>query len=137
MVGDPVAAVAAVDEETAERATELIAVDYEPLRSLMSIEDSLAHPEVRIHEYGDAPNVHKAVSLQFGDVEAALAAADLVREDVFYFEGNTHLPMEQHAAVAQWGPDGKLTLWSSTQTPHYVHRAAGQDSRTCPGLTSA
>ena len=45
-----------------------------------------------------------------------------MREDVFFFEGNTHLPMEQHAAVAHWGPDGKLTLWSSTQTPHYVHR---------------
>jgi CO/xanthine dehydrogenase Mo-binding subunit len=45
-----------------------------------------------------------------------------VREDVFYFEGNTHLPMEQHAAVAHWAADGKLTLWSSTQTPHYVHR---------------
>src|SRR6266545_4165058 len=122
MVGDAVAAVAAVDEETAERATELIEVEYEPLRPLMSIEEALAHPEVRIHEYGDGPNVHKAVSLQFGDVEAAFRAADLVREDVFYFEGNTHLPMEQHSAVAQWGPDGKLTLWSSTQTPHYIHR---------------
>ncbi|HXJ84348.1 MAG TPA: molybdopterin cofactor-binding domain-containing protein [Candidatus Methylomirabilis sp.] len=122
MVGDAVAAVAAVDEETAERATELIEVEYEPLRPLMSIEDSLAHPEVRIHEYGDGPNVHKAVSLQFGDVEAAFARADLVREDVFFFEGNTHLPMEQHAAVAHWSADGKLTLWSSTQTPHYVHR---------------
>ncbi len=122
MVGDAVAAVAAVDEETAERATELIDVDYEPLRPLMSIEDSLAHPEVRIHEYGDGPNVHKAVSLQFGDVESAFRQADLVREDVFYFEGSTHLPMEQHSAVAQWSADGKLTLWSSTQTPHYVHR---------------
>ncbi|HET7876723.1 MAG TPA: molybdopterin cofactor-binding domain-containing protein, partial [Methylomirabilota bacterium] len=122
MVGDAVAAVAAVDEETAERATELIEVEYEPLPPLMSIEDSLAHPEVRIHEYGDGPNVHKAISLQFGDVEAAFARADLVREDVFFFQGNTHLPMEQHSAVAQWGPDGKLTLWSSTQTPHYVHR---------------
>ena len=126
MVGDAVAAVAAVDEETAERACELIEVTYEPLRSLMSIEDALAHPEVRIHEYGDGPNVHKAVSLQFGDVEAAFAEADLVREDVFFFEGNTHLPMEQHAAVAQWGADGKLTLWSSTQTPHYVHRLLGK-----------
>ena len=126
MVGDAVAAVAAVDEETAERACELIDVTYEPLRSLMSIEDALAHPEVRIHEYGDGPNVHKAVSLQFGDVEAAFAEADLVREDVFFFEGNTHLPMEQHAAVAQWGADGKLTLWSSTQTPHYVHRLLGK-----------
>jgi 4-hydroxybenzoyl-CoA reductase subunit alpha len=122
MVGDAVAAVAAVDEETAERAARLIEVEYEPLRPLMSIEESLASPDVRIHEYGDGPNVHKAVSLQFGDVEAAFAASHLVREDVFFFEGNTHLPMEQHAAVAHWGPDGKLTLWSSTQTPHYVHR---------------
>jgi 4-hydroxybenzoyl-CoA reductase subunit alpha len=122
MVGDAVAAVAAVDEETADRACRVIEVDYEPLRALMSIQESLAHPEVRIHEYGDGPNVHKNVALQFGDVEAAFAAADLVREDVFFYEGNTHLPMEQHAAVAHATPDGKLTLWSSTQTPHYVHR---------------
>jgi 4-hydroxybenzoyl-CoA reductase alpha subunit len=122
LVGDAVAAVAAVDEETAERACELIEVVYEPLPALMSIEEALGHPEVRIHEYGDGPNVHKSVALAFGDVEAAFARADLVREDVFFFEGNTHLPMEQHAAVAQWGADGKLTLWSSTQTPHYVHR---------------
>jgi 4-hydroxybenzoyl-CoA reductase subunit alpha len=122
MVGDPVAAVAAIDEETADRACRLIQVDYEPLPALMSIQESLAHPEVRIHEYGDGPNVHKNVALQFGDVEAAFAAADLVREDVFFYEGNTHLPMEQHAAVAHATPDGKLTLWSSTQTPHYVHR---------------
>jgi len=122
MVGDPVAAVAAVDEETAERACRLIEVDYAPLPALMSIFDSLAHPEARIHEYGDGPNVHKNVALQFGDVDAALDASHLVREDVFFFEGNTHMPMEQHAAVAHWAPDGKLTLWSSTQTPHYVHR---------------
>src|SRR5215475_8471220 len=122
MVGDAVEAVAAVDDETAERAAELIEVEYKLLRPLMSIDDSLAHPEARIHEYGDGPNVHKAVALQFGDVEAAFATAHLVREDVFFFEGNTHLPMEQHSAVAHWTADGKLTLWSSTQTPHYVHR---------------
>jgi 4-hydroxybenzoyl-CoA reductase alpha subunit len=122
MVGDAVAAVAAVDEETAEAACRLIEVTYEPLPALMSIQESLAHPEVRIHEYGDGPNVHKNVALQFGDVDAAFASSHLVREDVFFFEGNTHLPMEQHAAVAQFGADGKLTLWSSTQTPHYVHR---------------
>src|SRR3990167_4901957 len=107
MVGDAVAAVAAVDEETAEQACRLIDVDWEQLPALMSIEESLAHPEVRIHEYGDGPNVHKHVALQFGDVDAAFARADLVREDTFYYEGNTHLPMEQHAAVAHWGPDGK------------------------------
>src|SRR2546427_1523525 len=122
MVGDAIAAVAAVDEETAERACRLVDIDYEPLPALMSIFDSLAHPEVRIHEYGDGPNVHKNVALQFGDVDSAFDGADLVREDVFFFEGNNHLPMEQHAAVAHWAPDGKLTLWSSTQTPHYVHR---------------
>jgi len=126
MVGDAVAAVAAVDEETAERAARLIEVEYEPLKPLMSIQESLANPDVRIHEYGDGPNIHKAVALQFGDVEAALSGSHLVREDVFFFEGNTHLPMEQHAAVAHWGPDGKLTLWSSTQTPHYVHRLLGK-----------
>src|SRR5262247_817717 len=122
MVGDAVAAVAAVDEETAERAARLIEVEYEPLKPLMSIQESLANPDVRIHEYGDGPNVHKAVALQFGDVEAAFEGSHLVREDVFFYEGNTHLPMEQHAAVAHATPDGKLTLWSSTQTPHYVHR---------------
>src|SRR5437879_5417684 len=122
MVGDAGAAVADIDEATAAQASRLIDVDYEPLPALMSIFESLAHPEVRIHEYGDGPNVHKNVALQFGDVDSAFDGADLVREDVFFFEGNNHLPMEQHAAVAHWASDGKLTLWSSTQTPHYVHR---------------
>ncbi|MGH7265917.1 MAG: molybdopterin cofactor-binding domain-containing protein, partial [Candidatus Rokuibacteriota bacterium] len=125
-VGDPVAAVAAVDEETAERAMHLIAVEYEDLPALMSIEHALRDGSPRIHEYGDGHNVHKLVSLEFGDVEEGFRESDLVREDVFFFEGNTHLPMEQHAAVAQWTADGKLTLWSSTQTPHYVHRALGK-----------
>jgi 4-hydroxybenzoyl-CoA reductase alpha subunit len=125
-VGDPVAAVAAVDEESAERAMHLIDVEYEPLAPLMSIEEALAEGTHRIHEYGDGHNIHKLVSLEFGDVEEGFREADLVREDAFFFEGNTHLPMEQHAAVAQWTPDGKLTLWSSTQTPHYVHRALGK-----------
>ena len=59
----------------------------------------------------------------FGDVEQAFADADRVFEDTFFYQGNTHLPIEQHAAVAARDPDGKLVLWSSTQTPHYVHRA--------------
>src|SRR5262245_3556153 len=46
-----------------------------------------------------------------------------VFEDVFFYQGNTHLAIEQHAALAALDPDGKLCLWSSTQTPHYVHRA--------------
>jgi 4-hydroxybenzoyl-CoA reductase alpha subunit len=131
-VGDPIAAVAAINEEMAERAADMIEIEYEPLPSIMSIEEALAQDRVRIHEYGDGPNIHKAYSFEFGDVEDAFRRADLVREDVFYFEGNTHLPMEQHAAVAQWSPEGKLTLWSSTQTPHYVHRALAKTLEMSP-----
>jgi 4-hydroxybenzoyl-CoA reductase subunit alpha len=122
-VGDPVAAVIAKDEATAADAVALIEVEYEPLRTFATPADSLAHPEPRIHDYGDTGNVHKAVALQFGDVDAAIATADHVFDDVFFFEGNTHLPMEQHATVAARDPDGKLEVWSSTQTPHYLHRA--------------
>jgi 4-hydroxybenzoyl-CoA reductase subunit alpha len=122
-VGDPVAAVVARDELTAFEALDLIDVEYEPLRTFSSPDDSLTYETPRIHDYGDAGNIHKLVSLRFGDVEAALAAADHVFEDTFFYEGNTHLPIEQHAAVAAKDQDGKLVLWSSTQTPHYVHRA--------------
>ncbi|MGQ0548457.1 MAG: molybdopterin cofactor-binding domain-containing protein [Armatimonadota bacterium] len=122
-VGDPVAAVAAIDEETAERALEYIDIEYEPLPAIMSIQEALAREDVRIHDYGDGPNIHKMVSLEFGDVEEGFAEAHHVREDTFFFEGSNHLPMEQHAAVASYEADGKLTVWSATQTPHYVHRA--------------
>src|SRR5438045_6314588 len=120
-VGDPVAAVAATTEEAATAALDLITVAYEPLKAFDSAAEAVAHPEPRIHDYGDSGNLHKLIDLEFGDAEAGIAAGDLVREDLFFFEGNTHLPMEQHAAVATWSPDRKLTLWSSTQTPHYVH----------------
>src|SRR2546426_4047912 len=124
-IGDPVAAVAATSEETATAALDLIKVVYEPLKSFDSAEVAIAHPEPRIHDYGDRGNLHKLINLEFGDVEAGIGEADLVREDLFFFEGNPPLPMEQHAAVAMWSPppEGKLTLWTSTQTPHYVHRA--------------
>lgn len=122
-VGDPVAAVIARDELTAFEALDLIEVEFEPLRTFSTPEESLKYEEPRIHDYGDRGNIHKAVSLSFGDVEKAFAGADEVFEDTFFYQGNTHLPIEQHAAVAAKDPDGKLVLWSSTQTPHYLHRA--------------
>jgi 4-hydroxybenzoyl-CoA reductase alpha subunit len=122
-VGDPVAAVAATDEWVADAALEAIDVSFEELPSVMSIDEALAQRGEPIHRRG---NVHKAVALEFGDTEEGLRSADHTRDDVVFFEGNTHLPMEQHAAVAQYGQDGKLTVWSSTQTPHYVHRALGK-----------
>ncbi|MDA8071151.1 MAG: molybdopterin-dependent oxidoreductase [Actinomycetota bacterium] len=122
-VGDPVAAVAAVDEETALAACRAIQVEYQPLAAVESIEDALAPPDGEpLHDYAGPGNVHRLAALEFGDVEAGFARADHVREDVFFFEGNTHLPMEQHSATAQ-ASDGQVTLWSSTQNPHYVHRA--------------
>jgi 4-hydroxybenzoyl-CoA reductase alpha subunit len=123
-VGDPVAAVAAVDEETAEAALDHIQVEYELLEPVMTIPEGVAVPKDEpIHAYADRDNIHKLVSLEFGDLEAGLAQADLIQEDIFFYEGNTHLPLEEHAAVARYEPDGKLTVWSSTQTPHYVHKA--------------
>ena len=122
-IGDPVAAVAAIDEDVAFDAMNLIEVEYEPLNTISTIEEAVLIDEPRIHDYGDGGNIHKKVSLEFGNLEEGFAEADLVREDTFFYEGNTHLPMEQHAAVAHFDSDGKITLWSSTQTPHYVHRA--------------
>ena len=122
-VGDPVAAVVALDEATAFDALDLIHVEYEILETRATPEEAYANPEPRIHEYGEEGNVHKRVSFQFGDTEEAFAASDRVFEDVFFFQGNTHLPIEQHASIAAPDPDGKLTIWSSTQVPHYLHRA--------------
>jgi 4-hydroxybenzoyl-CoA reductase subunit alpha len=122
-VGDPVVAVAGVTEDAAYEAALKVKVLYEPLTTISSIEDAIATPEPRIHDYGDHGNLHKVVSMTFGEVEKGFEEADQIFEDVFYYEGNTHLPMEQHSAVAVPEDDDRVTLYSSTQTPHYVHRA--------------
>ena len=122
-VGDPVAAVIARDELTAFEALDLVEIDYAPIDPIASPEDGLAQDAPTIHQYGDRGNVHKVVSLGFGDIEKAFRNADHVFEDTFFYQGSTHLPIEQHAALAARDPDGKLVLWSATQTPHYVHRA--------------
>ncbi len=127
-VGDPVAALAAVDPDILDEATKLIHVEYEVLPALMTIDEALEHPEVKINDEARIGNIHKSVSYEFGDIDGCFAGADYVREDWFFYEGNNHAPMEEHACVASWelNPNdpvgGKLTLWSSTQTPHYVHR---------------
>ena len=124
-VGDPVAAVAAVSEPVAEQALQLIEVDYEVLRPILSIEDALTATEEsdRIHTWNRRANVQKAVSFEFGEFEDSFKKADQVFEDTFFYQGNTHLPMEEYCTIGQYGPGDKLTIWSSTQTPHYLHRA--------------
>src|SRR5438046_1612632 len=121
-VGDPIAAVVAKDEQTATQALDLIQVRYRVLHTISMPEEALAKPEPRIHAYSERGNIHRLQAFEFGNVDEALARSDHVFEDLFFYEGNTHLPIEQHAAVAALDGEGKLTLWSSTQVPHYVHR---------------
>ena len=124
MVGDPVVAVAATTEDAAIEAALAVEIRYQPLETIASIEEALTVDEPRIQDYSpEGGNVHKKVSMEFGNVDEALSEADLVLEDTFFYEGNTHLAMEQHSAVAVPEDEGRITLYSSTQTPHYVHRA--------------
>jgi len=121
-VGDPVAAVIAVDEQTANEALGLIQVRFSPLKTISGPEEALQNPEPRIHDYGEQGNIHRNQSYEFGDVDEALASSAHVFEDLFFYEGNTHLPMEQQATLATVEGDGKLLVSSSTQNPHYLHR---------------
>src|SRR5438093_1576745 len=72
MVGDPVAAVAAVDEDVATEALDLVAVEYEPLSVVTSIQDAYATAEPRIHEYGEFGNIHRRQAYEFGSIQAGL-----------------------------------------------------------------
>jgi 4-hydroxybenzoyl-CoA reductase alpha subunit len=121
-VGDGVAAVAAVDEDTALRALAAIEVEYEQLPAYFEPETALAG-EVTINPFNkQRGNLSKDVVLEFGDVEASLAAAELVIEGEYFFEGTTHGAIEPHCALAKVEPSGLLTVWSATQVSHYLHR---------------
>ena len=121
-VGEPVAAVAALDEDTAFDALSLIRVDYDPLEPILSIEEALGREDLKIHDESKRGNVFKEVHLSFGDLEAGFAKADHTRDDWFFFEGNTHAPIESHSCVANGEANGSVTLWTCTQVPHYLHR---------------
>ena len=137
-IGDGVAAVAAVDEDTALRALDLIEVVYEVLPAFFDPHDALAADGASpyVHDAkkeGWNGNITKKVHLEFGEVDELMVASDVVVEDDYFFEGTTHTPIEPHCAIGSWqhgggvrGSDGeesgKLTVWSSTQVPHYLHR---------------
>jgi 4-hydroxybenzoyl-CoA reductase alpha subunit len=124
-VGDGVAAVAAVDEESANEALDLIEVEYEALPHFLDPEDALAHPEMPIHEpkKPDANgNISKHVRLEFGEVDRLLEGSEVIAEAEYYFEGTTHTAIEPHCAIGYFDTSGKLTVWSTTQVPHYLHR---------------
>ncbi len=124
-IGDGVAAVAAVDEDTANRALEQIDVEYRELPVYLTPGEAMAATDDFIHDPkkpGWNGNVTKKVRLEFGGVDAAMAASDLVVEGEYFFEGTTHAAIEPHCAVGMYEASGKVTVWSSTQVPHYLHR---------------
>ena len=119
--GDPVAAVAAIDEATAEKALGLIRVDYEVLPAYFTPKAARKAGAVAIHD--DKPdNVLREVHAEFGDVAAAFAEADLIREKTYTFAGVNHVHMELNATLAEYDPvRDMLTLNTTTQVPYYVH----------------
>lgn len=126
-IGDGVAAVAAVDEDTAIRALDLIEVEYEELPAFLDPHEAAEADGSTpfVHEprkEGRNGNVTKMVHLEFGEVDELMEGSDVVIEGDYLFEGTTHAPIEPHCAIGQWDGVGRLTVWSSTQVPHYLHR---------------
>lgn len=119
-IGDEVAAVAAVDEEIAETALDLINVEYETLPAVFEIEEAMAPGAPLIHECKN--NVSKEVHLNAGDVEKGFRDSDCVRKDTFYSQPTAHAPLEPHAVLADFSERGLLTVWASKQIPFYIRR---------------
>ncbi len=124
-VGDNVACVVAIDEATAEKALELIDVDYEVLPAYFDPEESMKAESDLIHDH-KAHNIEKDYHHVFGDPDKALAEADHVAEGRFIANEVTHAAMEPHSTLASFELDphtgnlGRLTVWSSTQVPYYL-----------------
>jgi 4-hydroxybenzoyl-CoA reductase subunit alpha len=120
-VGDEIAAVAAVDEETCARALQLIDVEYEVLPAVFDPFEAMEEGAPQLHDHPRfANNINTRVDWHFGDVEAGFAEADVVKEHTFVGNRTYQHPMEPHCALARWESEGRLTLWSATQVVHYV-----------------
>ncbi len=142
--GEPVAAVAAVDEDTAQEALDLIRVDYEPLEPLLDPERameagaSLLHPDLGKykHSYAARPlagtNICSHFQLRRGDVEEGFAEADDVFEDTFRTRPVQHAALEPHVAVAQVdGFSGRITVWVNSVSP-FISRTELADALGVP-----
>jgi CO/xanthine dehydrogenase Mo-binding subunit len=139
--GDPVAAVAAVDEATAGAALELIEVEYEELAAVTNLDEALADGAPLVHDAsargGELMGQHYEAPKEFsgsnycyrfsyanGNVDEGFKKSDHVFEDVFTFPRVQHFSMEPHATVAHFGGD-HLTLWASTQEPFTLREHLG------------
>ena len=116
---DPVAAVAAVDEDTATEALSLIKVEYKILPAVFEQMEAIKDGAPQIHD-GVEMNININRHMEWGDVDAAFAQCDHIREDYFNCSSQAHCCMETHGAISSFGYDGKLTIWTSHQSPYYV-----------------
>ncbi|AQV95785.1 dehydrogenase [Cupriavidus necator] len=119
--GEGVAAVAAISEEIAERAIELIEVEYETLPAVFTTEDAERSDAPCIHDREPGGNlVLPPVIIKRGDVEAGFAEADFILEGIY--EGGRPTPayMEPNVCTTSWDGNGNLTVWISTQTAFMV-----------------
>jgi 4-hydroxybenzoyl-CoA reductase alpha subunit len=119
-VGEGVVAIAATSPDAAEAAMRHIEVVYEPLPTYFDAFKAMEPDAVLIHE--DKPNnIEREYHHDFGNVEVGFQSAEHIRHDTFFCPRVTHAAMEPHSTVANYEA-GKLTVWSSTQTPYYLHR---------------
>ncbi|MBZ0237854.1 MAG: molybdopterin-dependent oxidoreductase, partial [Deltaproteobacteria bacterium] len=121
-VGDPVACVAAIDEATAARAAAAVHVTWEVLPHVLDPAAALRPDAPQVNATARHGNVTKSVQLAFGDVDGELARSDVVVAGEYGFHGTTHAALEPHCAIGVWEPQGVLTVTSTTQVAHYLHR---------------
>ena len=117
-VGEPVAAVAAEDEATAEEALSLIRVDYEELPMVVGLEAALRKGAPRVHE-DLSDNICSHERVEKGNVEDGFAQADEIFENDFTFPMVYHYSMEPHSVIADFSEE-EITVWSSAQHPFLV-----------------
>ncbi len=116
-IGDAVAAVAATTPEIAEKALELIRVEYEVLPPLLTMKEAMSPDAPRIHDYA-VNNVASVRKVRFGDIEKGFQEADHIFEGEFETQSQEHATLEPMSAIAQHDPRGELTVWTCTQTPY-------------------
>ena len=124
--GEPLVAVAAIDEATAEAALRAVRLDIEPLPHYFTSAEARAEGAELLHDKR-AGNIERRVDQEFGDVDAGFAAADLVLERSTTYAEVAHGQIELNAAVASYEPEsGRLTTHSVTQVPYYLHLTLAQ-----------
>jgi aerobic carbon-monoxide dehydrogenase large subunit len=124
-VGEPVAMVIAQSRHIAEDAAAMTTLECQTLDAVVDCRDALAPGAPRVHSAAGG-NIAASFTVSYGDVDAAFAGAiHVFREDLWQHRGCGNA-MECRGAVADLGRDGRLTLWSSTQTPHLAKRALAE-----------